>query len=60
MARFCVHRRMVFSRSNGLVEIIGEDHRAELETQVSDQEEQGNTDGPPLGSLVVDVNIGKE
>ena len=42
---------------NRLVEINGEHHRAELETQVSDQEEQGNTDGPPLGGLFVDVNI---
>ena len=42
---------------NGLGEITGEHHHTELETQVSDQEEQGNTDGPPLGALVVDVDV---
>ena len=43
---------------NGLVEVTGEHHCAELETQVSDHEEQGNAYGPPLGALVVDVSMG--
>ena len=42
---------------NGLVEISCEHRRAELETQVPDQEEQGNADGPPLGTPVVDVDV---
>ena len=41
-----------------LVEVTREHHCAELETQVADQEEQGNTDGAPLGGLVVDVGVG--
>ena len=31
---------------------------SELKTHVADQEEQGNTDGPPLGTLVVDMDVG--
>ena len=42
---------------NGLVDVPSEHHRAELETQVADQEKQGNADGPPLGTLVVHVEI---
>ena len=42
---------------NGLVEITGEHHRAELETQVTEQEEQGNTDGPPLRALIVYAHV---
>ena len=41
-----------------LIKVTSEHHCAELETQVTDQEEQGNTDGPPLGALVVVVNVG--
>ena len=40
------------------VEGAGEHHRAALETQVADQEAQGNTDGSPLGAIVVGVNVG--
>ena len=43
---------------NCFVEIADEDNSAELEAQVPNQEEQGNTNGPPLGALVVHVNIG--
>ena len=43
---------------NGLVEVPGEHLRAGLETQVADQEEQGNADRPPVGTLVVHVDIG--
>ena len=43
---------------DGLVEITREHDRTELDSQVTDQEEHGNTDGSPLGALVVDVHVG--
>ena len=43
---------------NGLVEVAGTHDCTELRAQVADQEMQGSTDGPPLGALVVDVDVG--
>ena len=41
-----------------VVEVTGEHHSAELEGQGTDQQEHRNAEGPPLGTLVVDVNVG--
>ena len=45
------------STLRALVEVASEHHRTNLQTPVEDQEEQGKTDGSPLGGLVVDVNV---
>ena len=41
-----------------VVEVTGEHHRAEFETQVADEEQQRNAHRQPRGALVVDVKVG--
>ena len=41
-----------------LVEVTGEHDRAELRAQIADEQNQRNEDGPPLGTLIVDVDVG--
>ena len=43
---------------NSLIEVAGEDDRAELHAQVADEQQECHAHGPPLGALIVDVNIG--
>ena len=47
----------VVSRSKGLVEIAGEDDSAEFHAQVAHEQQDCDAHGPPLGALIVDVNI---
>ena len=44
--------------SDSLAEIASEDDGAELHAQVADEQQESDADGPPLGTLVVHVNIG--
>ena len=39
------------------VKITGQDDCAQLHAQVADEQQQRDTNGPPLGALVVDVDI---
>ena len=45
-------------RSFALIEVAGEDDCAKLHAQVADEQQQRDTNGPPLGALVLDVDIG--
>ena len=40
---------------NSLIEVAGEDDRAELHAQVADEQQECHAHGPPLGALIVDV-----
>ena len=42
---------------NGLVEITSKDDGAELHAQVEDEQLECNAHGPPLGTLVVHVDV---
>ena len=46
------------SRLKVLVEIASEDDSAELHAQVAEEQQECDSHGPPLGALIVDVNIG--
>ena len=41
----------------GPVEITSEDDSAELHAQVADEQQECDAHGPPLGALVIDVNV---
>ena len=43
---------------DSLVEVAGEDGSAKLRAQVADEQQERDANRPPLGTLVVDVNIG--
>ena len=40
------------------MEVAGEDDGAELHAQVADEQQKRDANRPPLGALVVDVNVG--
>ena len=43
---------------DSLVEVAGKHNRTELETQVVDDAQERNAHRPPLGALVVDLDVG--
>ena len=43
---------------DSLVKIASEDDSAQLHAQVADEQQECGAHGPPLGALIVDVNIG--
>ena len=40
------------------VEITRQDDSTKLHAQIADEQQKRNTDGPPLGALVVNVDVG--
>ena len=41
-----------------IIQVAGEDDSEELHAQVADEQQQRDANRPPLGTLVVDVDVG--